>query len=390
VPRATGRSDLTILVVAGVAMAMLTAAGAWLAPPSPSYVRASTWSAGPDGAKAAFLTLRALGYEVERSFEPVGTLRVDPASTTIILASPGSRPSTQDRRALQRFVEQGGIVVATGAGLGFLPHSAQAAPADVGDLLVDRRRYRPLAPGPLTRDTAIVHMAPEGAAPLERAPYTPIFVDGEAIGVLAARIGRGRVVWWSGSTPLLNTGIEEAGHLELLLNALGPPAARRILWDEHYHGQARSLWSYLAATPLPFGLAQVAMLAAAALVTFSRRRGAITAVAIEPRASALEFVDAMAALYRKADAASSVVEVAAARLRRLLGSTAQLPGTATDAQLVTATAARCGLDTTELASLLADARRGATSTLSSAEALPLVQRLQDASTAVLRAQRGRS
>jgi hypothetical protein len=317
-------------------------------------------------------------------------LRVDPASTTIILASPGSRPSTQDRRALQRFVEQGGIVVATGAGLGFLPHSAQAAPADVGDLLVDRRRYRPLAPGPLTRDTAIVHMAPEGAAPLERAPYTPIFVDGEAIGVLAARIGRGRVVWWSGSTPLLNTGIEEAGHLELLLNALGPPAARRILWDEHYHGQARSLWSYLAATPLPFGLAQVAMLAAAALVTFSRRRGAITAVAIEPRASALEFVDAMAALYRKADAASSVVEVAAARLRRLLGSTAQLPGTATDAQLVTATAARCGLDTTELASLLADARRGATSTLSSAEALPLVQRLQDASTAVLRAQRGRS
>ena len=56
-----------------------------------------------------------------------------------------------------------------------------------------------------------------------------------------------------------NAHITEAGNLQLLLNVAGPPAARRILWDEHYHGHSRSLWSYAAGTPLPWLGAQLAL-----------------------------------------------------------------------------------------------------------------------------------
>jgi hypothetical protein len=290
-------------------------------------------------------------------------------------------PSTQDRRALQRFLEAGGVALATGSGLAFLPGAPAATRLDDG-VIGRRRRFRALAPGPLTRETHGIEIEAEMNDPSERSPYVPVFADGETAGVLVARVGEGRAIWWTGSTPLLNTGIEETGHFELLLNALGPPGKRRILWDEHYHGHARSFWSYVAATPLPFALAQLGLLAVAALATYSRRRGPIQPVAVDTRASALEFVEAMASLYQRAGATAAAVDVARTRFRRLLGATAQVPSNAPDARLVKLTAARSGLDPNTVSALLSDTSRATHTSLPATDALALVQRLQDASASV--------
>ena len=43
-------------------------------------------------------------------------------------------------------------------------------------------------------------------------------------------------IYWASALPATNAAIDEPGHVELLVNAIGPPLDRRVLWDEHYHG----------------------------------------------------------------------------------------------------------------------------------------------------------
>jgi hypothetical protein len=196
--------------------------------------------------------------------------------------------------------------------------------------------------------------------------------------VLIARIGRGHAIWWAGSTPVLNGDVAHPGHLELLLNVLGPEGARVVLWDEYYHGHGRGFVSYLAATPLPAAMAQTALMAFLAVFTFSRRRGPIHAFVEEPRASSMEFVEAMGALYAKARAAAGAVETGRARLRRLLIGATQMPSSAGDDQLAKAAAVRYAIDEQDLRELLASSAAAAeTATLAPARALALSRRLQE-------------
>src|SRR5215470_1571809 len=119
--RAFKAGDLTFLIVALALMIVLSAILAFVAPPNASNQRGSSFSAGGSGAKAAFLLLKQLGYNVERSFEPIYALKVEPAGTVLVLASPIRRASRQDLRALKDFIEGGGVVFTTGGGGSFLP-----------------------------------------------------------------------------------------------------------------------------------------------------------------------------------------------------------------------------------------------------------------------------
>ena len=109
-------------------------------------------------------------------------------------------------------------------------------------------------------------------------------------------------MWWASSAPLANGAIGRPQHVELLVNTLGPPGARTILWDEFYHGHTRSFWSYLAATPFasrhrcrPCGDRRRwrSSPTPGAGVRSARR-------VVEPRTSPLEFVDTMGGLYERA------------------------------------------------------------------------------------------
>jgi len=106
-------SDLTILVAAGVATVLLSILS-FIAAPVESLppVDGSSYAAHPRGARAAYLALKAAGYRVERSFEPLTELARIPSPAVVILADPGEEPSQLDVRALRRFVEQGGVVLA--------------------------------------------------------------------------------------------------------------------------------------------------------------------------------------------------------------------------------------------------------------------------------------
>jgi hypothetical protein len=375
---ARGLSDAVVVVTAAVAIVLLAAAASLMSPaPTRGDDRGSSYSAAADGAKGAFLTLKQLGYRVERSFEPITALPANPWTITLVLASPSIDPSAQDKHALRRFIERGGVVLATGsAGARFLgaltggPGGGRPATAEP---------FLRTGVSPLSAGAPQIRMAPETEAAGFDDGYLAVYGTERDAAVRTARIGRGQAIWWSGSTPLSNTAIAQPGHLELLLNAVGDPSSRAVLWDERYHGHARSLWSYAAATPLPWVALQFGLIAAVLLATFARRWTPVRPRVVEPRTSPMEFVETMGALYEQGGAAPAAVASARRRLRRLLVAASGVPPDSADIALARASGARLGLDPDRISALLASS---AGLGHSADECLPLVRALQTMTEAI--------
>jgi hypothetical protein len=367
-------SDLTVLGIAAAGTIVLTAAS-FLVAPSESLPRqdGSSYAVHREGGRAALLLLRELGYRVDRSLEPLAALRYAPQATTLVIANPVLLPSQQDRRALQSFLDRGGNVLATGS------TAYRFLPGVPGKEMRQARARRLTAalPSPLSAGVADIEMSPATVAlPLDSS-YVPIFGSYDEPAVLSARFGEGRAIWWASSGPLVNGGIGRPGHAELLINSVGPPGERTIVWDEFYHGHTRSLWSYLAGTPLPLALLQLAAVAALALFTFARRRQPARARVVEPRTSPLEFIDTMGGLYERAKATSAAVATVLARVRRRLLSGAGLTPSTADDRLVAVASERLTLDAGELARLLADADAATRNpNLTARQALAIVGDLQ--------------
>jgi hypothetical protein len=197
------------------------------------------------------------------------------------------------------------------------------------------------------------------------------------LAVVTARFGDGQVIWGLDDTLIRNDGVARGANVNLVANAAGVPGLRTIEWDEYYHGQRRSFWSYLAGTPLVWGGAQLGVIALALLAGASRRRGPLRPRILEPRTSPLEFVDTMASLYERAGDARTAVQSTRDNLRRRLAVVSGLPVSTGDERLVQVAAPRMGLDPERTRLALANSadalRRGITR---SEEAVRIVAELQ--------------
>jgi len=195
----------------------------------------------------------------------------------------------------------------------------------------------------LTAGAPEVELPSAGAKLPVESPFIPVYGTYDDPAVLAGRFDKGHVMWWAGAGPLMNGGIADPGHVELLINSIGPAGGRTVVWDEFYHGHTRSLWSYLSGTPIPFALLQLAGIAGLALFTFTRRSRPVRALVTEPRTSPLEFIDTMGGLYERARAAHAAVATVRNRVRRQLLDAAGLPSSTPDDQLARVAGERLSL-----------------------------------------------
>ena len=325
--------DRKLLIGAAAALLALALAAAMVGTEGPrSQGYPSSYSAASDGGKAAFLTLQKLGYKTERWLEPPQGLNSQ--DSLLILADPFIRPSKSEREALRKYVESGGKILATGFSSNMLLPEAAANVNDV--LAVEWKEFPAEMPGALTRGAPAITLVPLAKWTGSAARYVPLYGTAEAPVAVVYQLGRGEILWLAASTPLSNAGIQRAGNLELLLNFAGSPQRTRIFWDEYFHGQGRSLADYFERTPLPWGLAQLALLLGLALLAFSRRSGPVHALPRESRLSSLEFIDTLGGLYQRAHASRGAVEVAYHRFRFLLAKRLGMPVTASDADLARA------------------------------------------------------
>jgi hypothetical protein len=280
--RPRGSRDLVLVVIATLVMLLVAGVASIISPPDEGTgVRGSSLSAGSQGGKAAFLLLRRLGYVVERGFEPLETLHVDSRSDVLVLMAPQLKPSRHDVEALTRFVEAGGVAI-VGEAPEWLPSMKTAK-----TVLSTATTPEAILPSPLALGAPRIRMDHTGDAGVPAPPYATIYADARGAAVATAAIGRGRVIYWASALPVTNAAIDEPGHVELAINAIGPPLDRRVIWDERYHGHTRSAWSYTEGTPLPAALAQLGVLGAAAILTVSFRRRPLRAVPDPPRTAPL-------------------------------------------------------------------------------------------------------
>jgi hypothetical protein len=309
------RKDRRLLLWCVLVAAVLAAITGFLLPNGNSNDNRlpSSYLTGQHGALAAYETLLRAGYPVERWERPVGELAaIAGPDTVVIFAQPFTR-ETEDIRAVREIVERGGRVVSTGFWGGYiLPDEASDTPREFS---FSACRLSPEGLDPLA-GSGEVWMVPEATWQVGHPSYRVQYSCAGQPAVVEYDWGKGHVVWWASSTPLENGSLARAHNLDLFLNSLGPEQGHHFYWDESLHGEIRSNWSFVsgpALTLLRFGLI---VLAALVLFSFSRRSGPVRELPPPVRATPIEFIEALGALYRNAGAASTAVSIAWERFRR--------------------------------------------------------------------------
>jgi hypothetical protein len=282
--------------------------------------RPTVTNVGPHGAKAAYLTLGALGFKTSRWDHSLAELNgnlsdAQIARTTLILAAPEYDATEQKGLAaeVKKFLERGGRVLATGPSGAMLLPDAEVSPA--GLLESGLCHTTPEGPGLLAR-AGSVEITNSSQWANERPKYEVEQRCGKDAVVVRYAVGKGEAVWWSSAAPLENAELKNDADLRLLMASVG--AGREVVFEESLYGAVKTLWDEAKGLPLSWLSLQAALLFVLLVVSFSRRRGPLRSPVRLPRSSPVEFATSMGDLYEKAAASSAATEAAKRRLVRVL------------------------------------------------------------------------
>lgn len=368
-PTGLSQTDKRLLVLTVGSLLVLAIATVLIAPPGQQEQSTipSTYSSSSGGARAAYLLLQQLGFPVTRWEAPPSQL---PAGNAIlILAEPNVPPVPSEREALRRFVDSGGRVLFCGPALAAYFNGAGVASRPDPQWISSPASL----PSPFTHSAPLISIRPAAQWTDRTARQLPLYGPPDDPDVVLWRLGKGEILWWSGASPLTNTGLTRSHNLALLLNAV---SSRSIYWDEYFHGVRASLWSYVAATPVKWALLQFAFIFAAVIFSYSRRSGPIAFPVPPSRLSPLEFVDTLGGLYQRAGAYGVAIGVPYRQLRTSIEKRLQLPPETSDDLLAQAASERLGWDRAALSSALrAAARARSNKKVLASDALAVVQTL---------------
>jgi hypothetical protein len=380
-PTAIASGDRKILLIGGGILFVLTLAIAILGsdPAGEGMKVPSTYSAEPGGARAAYLLLQDLHYKVSRWERSPTELPDEPEDAVLILADPWEPPTKEERQALEAFVEEGGLVIFTGAGIErYFPK----ARVNEGFRTTEWKAFSADIPSNYTANAAKIVLQTNTTWRKPAADELPLYGETESPVVVSWRMGEGRILWWAAATPLTNSGISRENNLNLFLNAVSSPlggktSSLQIYWDEYFHGERTSLWSYVEKTPVAWGLVQVFILGLILVFTFSRRSGPTVLPPVVSRLAPLEFVDTLGGLYERAGAEPAVVGFVYQRFRATLSRQLRISSNVEDTELAGAVQFRLGWKETGLKTTLARALVASRAKkVPAQEALGLVQELE--------------
>ncbi len=325
-----GKRDRNIVLLFCGAVLLLIVAASFLAPPNDDSDKSpTTYNSGTAGIKAAYLLLGDLGYASERWEQPPSALAgVDAHHTVVIFAEPNVPPENLEaiRGDIARFLRRGGRVLVTGQrGASLLPDATVGRPTQLFQKLC---LTTPEGRDPLARAGEVSFTDPVRWTAFTPAVHVEQWCGGDAV-VVSYRVGAGTAIWWSSALPLTNRGLKDDASLKLLLASVESPSgdapARRILFDEFFHGAEGSLSDLTRGLPLWQLFWQAAVVAVLLVLSFGRRNGPILPLTRLPRTSPIEFAESMGQLYRKAGATQAATEGARNRLLRFLGDRCGMP-----------------------------------------------------------------
>ena len=280
-PSTLDPGDRKLLLIAGTILLLLIVATVVFAP-SPDEAEGqgipTTYSTSKNGAQAAYLLLRELGYRSERWEKPPTELPADAEGKILILAGPSNFPDKKERDALLAFVRSGGwIVYAGNFPFLFLENGAVAPPSFTRTSSLTAETFSAIAPSPFTQGASKITMKASNRWVTSDGAQVPLYGEPEEPVVVTWRLEKGRILWWAAPTPFTNSGICRDGNLPFFLcciHAARPgasPGETTVLWDEYFHGYRGSLWDYFEETPVPWAIFQVGLVSILFLLAFSSR-----------------------------------------------------------------------------------------------------------------------
>jgi hypothetical protein len=267
--------------------------------------------------------LVANGYTVERWEQPLSDLVAHADAQTVVILAEPFLTSTADFKSVSGILQRGGRVLVTGLAGGMLAPEGAVRPPMQFEMAACKLAAEGLDP---LAGSGEVWMVPAASWQLTSPRYRVEYDCGSDPAVVEYDAGAGHVVWWASSTPLENGSISRAGHLAFFLNALGPREGHRFYWDESLHGEVRSEWFYAKGPALNLLIAGFCGLSLLIVFSFSRRSGPVRDLPLPPRATPVEFIEALGSLYAKAGASATAVRVAYDRFRDRMSELCGLRG----------------------------------------------------------------
>lgn len=371
-PLSLSHPDRRLLLIVAAVFVLVVVLALLLSPNSDSQAKvATTYSAAPEGTKAAYLLLRESGYYSDRWEYPPN--EVDGTQAPILLMlDPDVPPTSEEQQAVRRFVENGGTLLISGQlGSYFFPDNA---PQSAYERQFEAAQYEALTPSAVARAAPRIRLA-TGAAWERGGAGIELYGDESNAVVMQYPVGKGQLVWLASSSLLSNARLRESGNLDFLL-AIIASRERPVLWDEYFHGHRRRTAKGSTHPQIQWLFAQLALLAIAVLLTYSRRSGPLRAPVAVSRLSPLEFVQALGRLYAHAKAANVALDVNYGRFRYWLARRLGLRANASPAELARAAANRWSISEPDFVAMMEACETGRFyPDLSRKEALQLIVQL---------------
>jgi hypothetical protein len=279
----------------------------------PGGPTSSSYATAPTGLAAYADLLARDGHRVTQLRDAPAEARLDPGSTVVLL-DPGE-VLRADARALRRFLDAGGRLVAGGAeNPGWVDDVLRRPPAWSEEGI---RLARPRARVPETAGVSRVEAAGRGSWARPGQARSVLGGAGGRALLVVAPVGRGRIALLADASPLQNRLLANADDAKLGLSLAGPPS-RPVAFVESVHGYGRA--SGFGAIPTAWRFALGGLVLAALVLIWARGRRLGPPEALErplppPRR---EYVDAMAALLERSRDPAAAIEPLQAELRRRL------------------------------------------------------------------------
>jgi hypothetical protein len=365
------RPSRSQIVFGLLAAALVVTTALIVGPTAASLPELSVRSVAPNGARALWLWLEALGYRVEEINEdPYG---VDPGVAALFIMQPTTGFNSGAIDAVVSWVEQGGQLVV-------VSDSAPRRLLERFDLAVElggSRQAEAWPVQPLLGRPPVGRVRVESWERIDASEGLAPWLAADSRVFLGSRPhGSGRVIVLAALGPLSNAGLADPEHAALVLNLVGGlPAGARVAFDEYHHGfvqrGTQSLWSLLWQHAWGWAILYALALGYLYLILRGRRFGRPLPVPVASRRSLREYVVSLATLYRRARQRAYAADQVAERLKRDLATALGLSPQLADAAFAATVAARRGGDPAELNRVLERLRAGGQ--LSEGQLLALVR-----------------
>jgi hypothetical protein len=334
---------VVLVVVVNVALSLLDSSTRGADETAP---QSSSLSTGREGLAAYAELLRRNGHDTDAQRGDLSDSDLSPDDTLVVLDPVGLE--RDEERAIRRFVEDGGRLVAGGSGNAEFVLDALITDPPVWSF-AGVPTAEPVGDAPEVDGLRSVRTADDGSWS-DAGSTTPVLGDGSRTLATVADVGRGRVVALADSSPLQNRLLDRADNAGFGLAAVGED--RPVVFAEGAHGYGQA--SGLGAIPGRWQAALIGLTLAALLgvVAAGRRLGPPEDAARPLPPARREYVDAVAVSLARtkqpAPALGPLQAAARARLARRVG----LAPTASEAEL-RAAVARLGWSPPEVDALFA-------------------------------------